>query len=135
MEYMRRMAEEKIREAIERGELKNLPGEGKPLKLDDLSHVPEELRSGYIMLKNAGIVPEEVQLAKEMVTLQDMIRMGTSEAGKEELRRQLTEKQLRYRLLMEQRGFTDSGAFGQYKEQVKRQLEGESRDVSRDHND
>ncbi|CAM4381058.1 DnaJ family domain-containing protein [Paenibacillus tarimensis] len=126
MDYMRRMAEEKIREAIERGELKNLPGEGKPLKLDDLSHVPEELRAGYIMLKNAGVVPEEVQLAKEFVTLQDMIRMGTSEAGKEDLRRQLTEKQLRYRLLMEQRGFTDSGVFDQYKEQVKRQLEGES---------
>ena len=36
-----KLAEEKITEAIGRGELDNLPGAGKPLHLDDDSLVPE----------------------------------------------------------------------------------------------
>jgi len=79
MDWVSRIAEDRIREAIERGELRNLPGEGKPLEIEDLSHVPEDLRAAYIMLRNAGVVPEEVQLAKETVTLEDLLRMCRSE--------------------------------------------------------
>ncbi len=57
-----RIAEERIREAIERGELDDLPGAGRPLALDDDSGVPEELRVAYRVLKNAGMAPEEVGL-------------------------------------------------------------------------
>jgi hypothetical protein len=49
-----KLAEQKIAEAVERGELNNLPGSGKPLHLDDDTLVPEELRAGYRLLKNAG---------------------------------------------------------------------------------
>lgn len=38
------MAEQKIAEAIKKGELDNLPGAGSPLLLDDDSDVPAELR-------------------------------------------------------------------------------------------
>jgi hypothetical protein len=38
------IAEQKIREAIERGELDHLPGQGRPLDLTDDRLVPEELR-------------------------------------------------------------------------------------------
>lgn len=68
MEIFSRIAEGKIKEAIRNGEFENLPGRGKPLRLDDLSSVPEELRAAYIILKNAGIVPEELQLQKEIVS-------------------------------------------------------------------
>ena len=64
------IAENKIREAIENGELDNLPCKGKPLQLDNLAHVPEELRAAYTILKNAGVLPEELQLKKEIVSLQ-----------------------------------------------------------------
>ena len=40
-------AERHINAALKRGELNNLSGEGKPLVLDDDSHVPAELRAGY----------------------------------------------------------------------------------------
>ena len=54
------IAERKIAEALARGELENLPGEGRPLELDDDALVPEDLRLAYRILKNAGFVPAEV---------------------------------------------------------------------------
>ncbi len=44
MSYFYRIAEEKIVEAQKAGTFDNLPGKGKPLELEDLSWVPEELR-------------------------------------------------------------------------------------------
>lgn len=129
MDFFARIAKDKIKEAMARGELSNLPGEGKPLELDDLSHVPEDLRSGYIMLKNAGLVPEEVHLAKETLALRDLIRMSRNDGERATLRKQLSEKQLRLRMLMEQRGISDSSAFTQYENRIRNKIEGESEDV------
>jgi len=61
-----KIAEERIREAIERGEFENLPGKGKPLKLDDDSHIPQDLRLAYKILKNADCLPPELELRKEI---------------------------------------------------------------------
>ena len=55
------LAEQRIAEAIAKGELDELPGEGRPLDLDDDALVPEELRLAYRILKNAGIAPPEVK--------------------------------------------------------------------------
>jgi hypothetical protein len=63
------IAERKIAEAIAAGELDNLPGAGQPLELDDDSHVPEDLRAAYRILKNAGCVPPEVQMLKKIALL------------------------------------------------------------------
>lgn len=38
------LAEQRIQEAMRSGEFANLPGHGKPLELEDLSGVPEDLR-------------------------------------------------------------------------------------------
>ena len=38
------IAEQRIQEAMARGELEGLPGEGRPLDLEDDRLVPEELR-------------------------------------------------------------------------------------------
>ena len=55
------IAERKIEEAAARGEFDGLPGEGRPLDLDDDALVPEDLRMAYRILKNAGYAPQEVQ--------------------------------------------------------------------------
>ena len=63
------IAEGKIRQAIENGELDKLPGAGRPLTLEDLSDVPEDLRMAYKLLKNAGCLPPEIQDRKECASL------------------------------------------------------------------
>ena len=39
-----KIVEERIRIAQKKGDFENLDGSGKPLKIDDDSHIPEDLR-------------------------------------------------------------------------------------------
>ncbi|MDE5879570.1 MAG: DUF1992 domain-containing protein, partial [Desulfovibrio sp.] len=55
------IAERRIQEAQERGEFDDLPGAGRPLQLEDMSHVPEELRMAYTLLRNANCLPPELE--------------------------------------------------------------------------
>jgi hypothetical protein len=74
------IAEKKIAEAIERGELDDLPGAGRPLDLDDDALVPEDLRLAYRILKNAGYVPEEVRALNEISELERLVAAGEADA-------------------------------------------------------
>ena len=58
------LAEEKIAEAVARGELDDLPGAGKPLELEDDALVPEDMRIAFRILRNAGMVPAEIEQVK-----------------------------------------------------------------------
>ena len=73
MEIFAKIAEQRIREAIERGEFDNLEGRGKPLDLRDDSWIPEDLRMAYKILKNAGCLPAELELRKEVMNLRDLL--------------------------------------------------------------
>lgn len=75
------LAEQKIAEAIERGELDDLPGAGRPLELDDDSLVPEDLRLAYRILKNAGFVPAEVGELNEVAQLERLVAAGEIDAA------------------------------------------------------
>lgn len=68
-----RIVEQRIADAISRGELDNLPGQGRPLELDDDSFVPAELRLAYRILKNAGFVPEEIVLRRQIFDLEQVL--------------------------------------------------------------
>jgi hypothetical protein len=68
-----KIAEERIREAIERGEFDDLPGKGKPLNLEDDSHLPPDLRMAYKILKNADCLPPELELRKEIRTTEELL--------------------------------------------------------------
>lgn len=75
------LAEQRIAEAIARGELDGLPGEGRPLDLDDDALVPEDLRMAYRILKNAGVVPPEVDSLRRIGELEHML--ASAEPGAE----------------------------------------------------
>jgi len=64
------LAEQRIAEAVSRGELDDLPGAGRPLQLDDDALIPAELRLAYRVLKNAGYVPPEVEALNEIAHLE-----------------------------------------------------------------
>ena len=68
-----KIAERRIQEAIKDGALDDLPGAGKPLVLEDDSHLPEDLRMAYKVLKNAGCMPPEVSLRKEIARTEDLL--------------------------------------------------------------
>lgn len=103
MDMFEIIAERKIREAIDRGEFENLPGYGQPLIPDGLENLPEDLRVAYKILKNAGILPEEMESRKEIVSLQNLIQACHDDAERSELTRKLNEKELRLNMIMEKR--------------------------------
>ena len=55
-----------IKEAMERGEFANLPGKGKPLKLDANPYLTPQARMVNRLLKNNGFAPRWVELEKEI---------------------------------------------------------------------
>lgn len=77
-----KIIEQKIQEALERGEFDNLPGKGAPVVIEDDSHVPEDLRLAYKILKNANCVPPEIELKKEIRRMEDMLQDMTDEKEK-----------------------------------------------------
>lgn len=85
MEIFIKIAEQRIREAIERGEFLDLRGKGKPLVFEDETWVPEDLRPVYRILKNAGCLPEELELRQEVVSLRKL--METVDDDKERLKK------------------------------------------------
>ncbi len=68
-----KIVEERILQAQRRGEFDNLPGSGMPLELEDDRHIPEDLRLSYKILKNAGYIPPEIELKKEIFQTQDLL--------------------------------------------------------------
>src|SRR5512143_2347885 len=93
------IAEQRIREAIERGEFDRLPGAGQPLKLEDDAMIPPELRVAYKILKNAGCLPPELELRKEIVTLRDLLRVVEDDAERTTRIRELNHKLLKLSLM------------------------------------
>ena len=77
-----KIIEQKIQEAQMRGEFDNLPGRGAPVVIEDDSHVPEDLRLAYKILKNANCVPPEIELKKEIRRMEDMLENMTDEKEK-----------------------------------------------------
>jgi hypothetical protein len=90
--WFQKNADEKIKEAIAREEFDILPGKGKPLNLDAYFATPEHLRMGYSILKNADIIPEEMELLREIEGLKKSLDSSTIMTQKTALRQRLSEK-------------------------------------------
>ena len=96
-----RNADERIKEAIAKGEFDNLPGKGRPLDLDAYFATPEDLRMAYSLLKNADIVPEEMELLKQIEGLKKSLDSCTSQIEKKAIQRQLSEKITNFNMRLE----------------------------------
>jgi hypothetical protein len=68
-----RIIEERIRKAQKKGAFDNLEGAGKPLKLEEDSHIAEDLRLAHKILKNANCLPPEIELKKEIQRTEDLL--------------------------------------------------------------
>jgi hypothetical protein len=65
-DIIRLVADRKIREAMDEGKFDNLPGKGQPLVFEDDPLTPPHLRLANRILKNAGALPEWVQVQKDI---------------------------------------------------------------------
>lgn len=83
------LAESRISAAINDGEFDDLAGTGSPLHLDDDSAVPETLRVAYRILKNAGYLPPEQMLRREIRQLETLLLQAEDGAQADRLRRRL----------------------------------------------
>ncbi|WP_053217214.1 DnaJ family domain-containing protein [Virgibacillus senegalensis] len=122
MDFASRMAEEKIQQAIRDGELDNLPGKGKRQELEDLSAIPEDMRTSYLMMKNSGYLPDEVRLQKELISLQEMVDLAKNPEQKEGYRKQLSEKELQLRMLIEKNNMKKSSGFRKYSGKINKRF-------------
>jgi hypothetical protein len=82
MTAFEKIVERKIKEAQEKGVFDNLPGSGHPVDLEDDSHVPDDLRIAYKVLKNADCLPPEIQLRKEIRQMEDLLESIPDEKEK-----------------------------------------------------
>jgi hypothetical protein len=116
LSYFWRIAEEKIREAQRTGAFDNLPGKGKPLQLEDMSWVPEDLRIGYLILKNAHVLPPEAELRKDIHTLEDLLKHVEDEGERRALAKSIQLKIIRLDLL--KRRSTSVTSLAEYKRKL-----------------
>lgn len=116
------LAEEKIQQGLREGLFENLPGKGKPQKFADDSAIPADLRVGYKLLKNAGYLPEEVRLRKELVTLNDLVHCCTDPVEKERISGEIKAKRLQFNQMMETRSLKKNGVFRNYRNRVMEKL-------------
>jgi len=73
MDCLAFIAEQRIAQAIEKGELKTTGWENRPLPLNDDHLVPDDLKMAYKILKNAGYLPPEIETRKEITRLEELI--------------------------------------------------------------
>jgi len=91
-----------LRQAEAMGELKSAPSYGKPLDLGDgYDETPAELRMGMKILKDAGVVPPEVEAMREAAELEARMNACSDEGERRVLQRQLAEKRQAIALRLE----------------------------------
>lgn len=111
------IVEQRIQEAQARGEFDGLPGQGKPLELDDDRLVPQEVRVAYRILKNAGCVPPEVEALRDAASGEG----GGPGDGREDAvarRSRGARRLLAMRVAMERMGVRPSAALAQYRDRI-----------------
>jgi Domain of unknown function (DUF1992) len=95
-----RIAENRIREAMQAGEFDDLPGAGKPLDLEGYFKLPEHLRVAFSILKSANCVPAEVELLNEIATLEHQLDAALDDQ-RPALRRRLAERRTQLAVVLE----------------------------------
>src|SRR5260370_38114969 len=81
----------------------HLPGEGKPLDLEEYFRWPEDKRMGYSLLRSAGCVPPEVALLQEIDSLKQAIDRCPDPENRKRLHDELQASQLEFNIQLEKR--------------------------------
>ncbi len=94
------LVEARIQEALERGDFENLPDAGRRLELEEDPFIPEDMRLACRILGNAGYLPPEMELRRDISTLETELAGGEDEQAR---RRSLKKLELLYMKMDESR--------------------------------
>lgn len=123
MDFSMIMSEQRIKKAYEDGDFKALPGFGKPLNLDDDLGVPQELKMAHRMMKNAGYSTDEMNVKKEMMRIEDLLRVCDDDLEKQELKKSLSENMLKYNAMLSKKRIKTNGSlFKNYEHKIENKL-------------
>jgi DNA-binding transcriptional ArsR family regulator len=91
-----------LAESAKAGELQSARSYGKPLDLGDgYDQTPDELRMPMKILKDAGIVPPEVEAMRELAALREALRSATDAAQAHALQQRASDLQQAIALRLE----------------------------------
>lgn len=92
----------KLKEAAETGELQGAEGYGQPM-IEDVGwdSTPAELRMPFKILKNAGVLPPEIELFHQRVKLRAELEAATTDEASATARQALSDLEQRLALRLE----------------------------------
>ena len=93
MHWFERIAQRRIDEAAAKGQLSGLPGEGRPLDPDALRENSDDVL--HRMMADAGFLPEEFQLRKEVEANRAILAQIEDPAERAQLQRRIALLELR----------------------------------------
>ncbi len=76
-----KLVEERIKKAQKKGYFDDLEGSHKPLKFDG-QNVPDDLRLAHKIMKNAGFLPPEIELKKEITNTEQLLETAKIDSPK-----------------------------------------------------
>ena len=92
-----------LRDSEASGELRAAPSFGKPLNFGDgYDETPAELRMGMKLLKDAGVLPPEVEMMQHIAVVQQQADTAPDEAEARALRQRVAELRQHLALRLEQ---------------------------------
>jgi hypothetical protein len=97
------IAEQRIREAMDQGFFDHSPYRGRPVRLEENESIAPDLRMAFKVLKDAGCLPPEVELRREIASLSELLDTVAEGEERRRLRRELSDRRLRLELLRRQR--------------------------------
>ncbi|MYM54801.1 J-domain-containing protein [Thalassovita mangrovi] len=104
MRSLRQLIERQILKAQAEGKLEGLEGEGKPLpERPEESVVDPAMAAGYRIMAEAGALPEEFGLKKDLDAARADWRAATDEAEKKRLMARIADLEMRYNIARDAR--------------------------------
>lgn len=99
---LRTLIENQIAKARAEGKLQGLEGEGKPLPPRDAT-VDAGLEAGYKIMAEAGVIPEEFKLKKELDAARKLYAGAKSEEERKALMSRIADLEMRYNIAADAR--------------------------------
>ena len=101
---MRQLIERQILKAKAEGKLEGLEGEGKPLpERPEESVVDPAMAAGFRIMAEAGALPEEFRLKKELDEARAAWQAATDKAEKKKLMARIADLEMRYNIARDAR--------------------------------